>query len=152
MTIQEMANNNLVDGLQISKMTLTGKCEDCIMGCQTCCPFDGVTEKDVALLDHVAFDLWGLSCVKSAGGKIYLMIIVDARTSYKYGAYLADKSDPTILATFEVYCAEAETVTGRKIHRLWTDRAYESSAWTKYCQCHGIAHEFTAPYSSAQNG
>ena len=25
-------------------------------------------------------------------------------------------------------------------------------AWEKYCQTHGIIYEFTAPYSSAQNG
>ena len=31
-------------------------------------------------------------------------------------------------------------------------RAYESSAWGDYCRRHGITHEFTAPYSSAQNG
>ena len=152
LTIQDMANNRLVDGLQISGTTITGKCEDCIMGRQTRRPFDGVTEKDLAPLDLVAFDLWGPSRVKSAGGKIYLMIIIDAGTSYKYGAYLADKSDPTTLATFEIFRANAETVTGRKICRLRTDRAYESNAWTEYCQRHGITHEFTAPYSSAQNG
>ena len=26
------------------------------------------------------------------------------------------------------------------------------SAWEEYCQQHNITHEFTAPYSSAQNG
>ena len=147
-----MAKYNLVDELQISGMTITGKCEDCIMGRQTRRPFDGVTEKNLAPLDLVAFDLWGPSRVKSAGGKVYLMIIIDAGTSYKYGAYLADKSDPTTLATFEIFRANAEMVTGRRVCRLRTDRAYESGAWTEYCQRHGITHEFTAPYSSAQNG
>ena len=33
-----------------------------------------------------------------------------------------------------------------------TDRAFESTAWEAYCKTHGITHEFTAPYSSAQNG
>ena len=152
MTIHDLANNNLVDGLNISEMTLTGKCEDCVMGRQTRRPFDGVTEKNLAPLDLVAFDLWGPSRTKSAGGKIYLMIIVDAGTSYKYGAYLSDKSDPTTLATFEVFRVKAENITGRKIRCLRTDRAYESLAWTEFCQRHGITHEFTAPYSSAQNG
>ena len=152
LTIQDMANGNLVDGLKISEMTINGKCEDCIMGRQTRRPFDGVTEKDMALLDLVAFDLWGPSRVQSAGGKVYLMIIVDAGTSFKYGAYLSDKSDATTVSTFEIFRAKAETVTGKKIRRLRTDRAFESSAWGEYCQQHGITHEFTAPYSSAQNG
>lgn len=81
-----------------------------------------------------------------------MMIIVDAGTSFKYGAYLPDKSDATILSTFEIFRAKTETTTGKKIRRLRTDRAYESSAWEEYCQRHGITHEFTAPYSSAQNG
>lgn len=39
-----------------------------------------------------------------------------------------------------------------QMRRLRTDRVYDSSAWSDYCQKHGIVHEFTAPYSSAQNG
>ena len=133
-------------------MGVNGKCEDCILGHQTCCPFNGETEKDLAPLDLVAFDLWGLSCVQSAGGKVYLMIIVDAGTSFKYDVYLLDKSDSTTLLTFEIFCTKAETATGRKVHQLRTDRAYKSSAWGEYCQQHGITHKFTAPYSSPQNG
>lgn len=61
LTIQDMANNNLVDGLNISDKMIHGKCENCILGRQTCCPFDGETEKDLAPLELVAFDLWGPS-------------------------------------------------------------------------------------------
>jgi Integrase core domain/GAG-pre-integrase domain len=152
LTIQDMAKNHLVDGLKLSETTVAGKCEDCILGRQTRRPFDGETEKDLDPLDLVSFDLWGPSRVESAGGKVYLMIIVDAGTSHKYGAYLRDKSDATTLATFETFRTMAETVTGRKMRRLRTDRAFESTAWREYCQTHGIIHEFTAPYSSAQNG
>ena len=89
--------------------------------------------------------------MQSAGGKVYLMIIVDAGTAHKYGAYLRDKSDTTTLAAFETFRTTAETIAGKKIRRLRTDRAFESSAWKEYCQTHGIVHEFTAPYLSAQN-
>ena len=116
LTIQEMANNGLVDGLKISDVILTGKCEDCIMGRQTRMPFDGETEKDLKPLDLVAFDLWGPSRVQSAGGKLYLMIIVDSGSSYKYGSFLADKSDLTVLEAFEAFRNTAETLTGRKLH------------------------------------
>ena len=152
LTIQSMVDGNLVDGLKVSEKNIGGKCEDCILGRQTRRPFDGSTEKDLDLLDLIAFDLWGPSRVQSAGGKVYLMIIIDAGTSFKYGAYLPDKSDTTIMSSFETFRAKAETLTGKKIRRLRTDRAYESHAWEEYCQKHGITHEFTAPYSSAQNG
>ena len=152
-TIQEMAEGNLVDGLRISDKTMKGKCEDCILGRRTRHPFDGsTTDKGVGPLDLVSFDLWGPSRVQSIGGRTYLMIIVDAGTSFKYGAYLSDKSDMTTLSVFEVYRTKAETLTGKKIRRVRTDRAFKSKAWEEYCQQHGITHEFTAPYSSAQNG
>jgi len=80
------------------------------------------------------------------------MPIVDGGTSYKHGAYLSDKSDSSTIAAFDAFRIEAESLTGRKVHRIRTDRAYEMSAWKDYCQHHGIIHEFTAPYSSAQNG
>ena len=148
LAIQEMAKHNLVDRLIISKTAINGKCEDCIVGRQTWRLFDGETEKDLKPLDLIAFDLWGPSRVQSAGEKIYLMIIVNGGTSYKYGVYLSNKSDATTIPAFKIFRARAETATGRKIRRLWTDRAYESAAWDTYCQSHGITHEFTAPYSS----
>jgi hypothetical protein len=121
------------------------------MGRQTHCPFNGETEKNLAPLDLVSFDLWGPSHTQSTGGKVYLMIIVDAGTSYKYGAYLVDKSDPTTLVAFEIFRAHAETVMGKKLCRLRTDGAFETSTWKEYCQKKGVTHEFTAPYSSSQN-
>ena len=152
LTIKDMANNNMVDGLKLVGDTLDGKCEDCIMGRQTRRPFDGESEKTLAPLDLVSFDLWGPSRTQSASGKLYLMIVVDAGTSYKYGAYLANKSDTTTLLAFEVFRTNAEVATGKKLRCLRTDGAFETSAWKSYCQEKGITHEFTAPYSSSQNG
>ena len=152
LTIKEMMSENLVDGLRISGDRLTGKCEDCIMGRQTHRPFDRETEKDIPPLGLVAFDLWGPSRVQSAGGKLYLMIIVDAGTSYKYGAYLTDKSDSTTLASFDIFRTRVETATGNRIRRLRTDGAFDTNTWREYLQKLGITQELTAPYSSSQNG
>ena len=77
---------------------------------------------------------------------------MDAGTSYKYGAYLSDKSDTTTLAAFEIFRAKVETVTGKKICRLRTDGAFDTTTWQEYLQKHGITQEMTAPYSSSQNG
>ena len=151
-TIKEMEKANLVDGLKISEANLTGKCEDCIMGRQTRRPFNGETAKDLNPLELVSFDLWGPSLTQSVGGKVYLMIIVDAGMSYKYGAYLADKSDSTTLAAFETFQAHAESLSGKKIRRLHTDGAFETTTWKDYCQRNSITQELTAPYSSSQNG
>jgi len=80
------------------------------------------------------------------------MPIIDAGTSYKDGAYLSDKADSSTIPAFDTFRAKAESLTDRKIRRLRTDRAFETSAWEDYCKLHNIVHEFLAPYSSAQNG
>ena len=83
-----MEAKNLVDGLKLSETNVKGKCEDCIMGQQTRRPSDGETDKNLDPLELVSFDLWGPSHVQSGRGKVYLMAVVDAGTSHKYGAYL----------------------------------------------------------------
>jgi len=80
------------------------------------------------------------------------MPVVDGGSSYKYGAYLSDTSDSSTIAAFDEFHVKAESLSGRKVHRIRTDLAYDTSAWKDYCQHHGIIHKFTAPYSSAQNG
>jgi hypothetical protein len=147
-----MASKGLVDGLIISKTTINGKCKDCIMGHQTHQPFNGVTEKDLAPLEFVTFNLWEPSHVQSVGGKTYIMVIVNGGISYKYGVYLPDKSDKATIEAFDVFHIRVETASGRKIRQMWTDHTYNSAAWEEYCKTHGIIHEFTAPYSSVQNG
>ena len=152
LTIQEMVNKDLVDGLNITGKELRGKCEDCILGPHTRRPFDSESAKALQPLELVSFDLWGPSRVQSVGEKLYFMPIIDAGTSYKDAAYLSDKADSSTIPAFDTFCAKAELLTGNKIRRLHTDRAFKTTAWEEYCKLHNIIHEFSAPYSSAQNG
>jgi len=46
------------------------------------------------------------------------MPIVDGGTSYKYGAYLSDKSDLSTITAFDAFWIEAENMSGHKIHHL----------------------------------
>ena len=78
--------------------------------------------------------------------------MVNAGTSHKSGAYLPDKLDATTIPTFDAFCTRAETTTGKKICQIQSDCAYDSTAWDEYCKWYSIKHEFTALYSSAQNG
>ena len=121
LTIQEMASKGLVDGLVISKTAINGKCEDCIMGHQTHRLFNGITKKNIPPLDLVMFDLWGPSCMQSAGGNVYMMVVVDSGSSYKYSVYLPNKSDNITIAAFNIFHRKAKTATGRKVRRLRTN-------------------------------
>ena len=132
LTIQEMASKALVDSLIILETTLNGKCEDCIMGCQTHQPFDGVTKKDLAPLDLVTFNLWGPSHVLSAGEKTYMMVIVDGGTSYKYGVYLPDKSDETTIPAFDAFCTRAKTATVTTLNNYQITACTCVQYWASY--------------------
>ena len=99
-------------------MNLNGKCKDCILGQQTHYPFDGKTKKDLKPIDLIAFDLWGPSHVQSAGGKSYMMVIVNRGMSYKHRVYLEDKSNATTISALNTFHIKAETVTRRKVHWL----------------------------------
>ena len=57
-----------------------------------------------------------------------MMIIVDAGTLHKYGAYLADKFDSTTINTFETFCSQAETMTSKKLHQICMDGAFDTVA------------------------
>ena len=121
LTIKQMSTENLVDGLNISDTDLRGKCEDCVIGRQVRRPFDRFTEKGLDPLELVSFDLWGPLRVQSAGGKVYFMPIVDGGLSYKYGAYLSDKSDSSTIATFDAFQATTEVLSGHKVCRIHTN-------------------------------
>ena len=43
------------------------------------------------------------------------MIIVDAGSSYKHGAYMSDKSDAITILVFDEFHIKAEMTTRRKI-------------------------------------
>lgn len=151
-TIEEMRTKGLVDGLDMTDHKLDGKCVACRAGRQHTRPYDGHTDTHVPPLHLVAFDLWGPARVASPGGNRYLMKIVDSGTGHKCEAYLRDKSDASTIRAFEEYRAMAEKQTGRAIKRVRTDNAFNSAEWTAYFATHGIIHETTAPYSSAENG
>ncbi len=53
------------------------------------------------------------------------MAVIDAGTLYKDGAYLSDKGDSSTISGFDAFRAKAESLTGRKIWRLRTDRALQ---------------------------
>ena len=78
LTILGMSKENLVDRLVVSRNDLRGKCEDCIIGCQTRRPYDGKSEVDLDPLELVSFYLWGPSRVQSAGGKISCLLLTAA--------------------------------------------------------------------------
>lgn len=59
--ILQMANRNLVNGLNITKWEIRGMCEDCLYGKATKHPFDEVLTHETDILKRVHIDLFGSS-------------------------------------------------------------------------------------------
>ena len=70
-------------------------------------------------------DLWGPSCVKSAGGKLYMMLIVDSFSGSAKGYFLADKQASTTLEALKQNIALSEQQTGQKIKCILIDKGTE---------------------------
>jgi len=153
--IERMSKWNLVDGMSVTTYEQgPGSCEDCIMGKQTCCPFDNNEDREEHILDHVYINLWGPSHVQSNGGKSYMMQMVNSASAHTDVFFLADKRSETTLAAFKEYHVMAECQIGKKLHCIRTDEGSEfcNTLWAAYFAEHGIVHKTTAAYSSESNG
>jgi len=154
-TIQEMAIKGLVNGMNIRREhEMLGKCEDCIYGKHSTHPFNNESVKEETVLECVHMDIWGPTRVKSAGGALYFMLIMDGYSSFQTIAFLSTKSADTTLNVFKAYHVEAERQTGMKLKRVRMDmeREWNNEAWEAYHREHGLVFEFIAPYAHQQNG
>ena len=59
-TVEQMYRKGIVEGLTITNLACQpGLCEDCIMGKQSRCPFDGNTHPASEVLKRIHIDFWG---------------------------------------------------------------------------------------------
>lgn len=152
--IKRLETKSLVDGLKITDTTLHGMCEDCIYGKHTRRPFDEIVTHETEVLERVHIDLWGPARVTSRGGKRYMMGITDGHSKYPTAYFLENKRAETSLAAFRAYHLMAERQTGKKLRIVRVDGGgeFDNGLWQNYFEEHGLIIEFTAPYSSSQNG
>ncbi|KAF5387622.1 hypothetical protein D9615_000717 [Tricholomella constricta] len=152
--LREMIRGELVKGLDVTKTSVNGRCENCIMGKQARRPFDEDVIPECKPNQRVSFDLWGPARVKTTGGKSYMMLACDQGGAGVKGWFLADKTMETTGAVLESYHVESERQTGEKLLAVRTDEGTEfvNSTWSAYTTKFGIKHETTAPHSSAANG
>ena len=145
----------IVQGLDITTHVPTpGACEDWIMGKHTQHPVHSNDHREAVIGECTYIDLWGPSHVKSARGKLYMMLVVDGFSGLAKGYFLADKQASTTLEALKQNIALSERQTGQKIKCIQTDKGTEfcNSSWHDFLTSHGIIHETTSAHSSASNG
>jgi len=111
-------------------------------------------EPEDEVLKRIHIDLWGPASVKSVGGALYLMVLVDGGSSMKFGYLLSHKTANLTLQVFTEFHLKAERVTGKKLQHVRVDLGHEwwNEKWDDYLRSHGIIKEGSTPYAHGQNG
>lgn len=103
-------------------------------------------------LELLHMDLVGPTQNMSVGGKMYFMVIVDDYTRYTWVGFLREKSDA--YHQFKIIAKRIMIEKQTPINRIRSDHGgeFENHRFQKYCEKHGIHHEFSAPKTLQQNG
>ena len=153
-SIIRMAEQGLASGMPTNLSTIPPICEHCILGKQTRTPVPKVREGGRAkwILEKVFSDITGPEDVQTPHGGLYTLNFIDD-FSQKTWVYVLKHKDDAI-THFKEWKAlvEWETDLTVKIFRTDNGGEYTSREFEKYLKERGIAHQTTAPYSSAQNG
>ena len=152
-TIIDMARSGVVEGMVVDLSTSPPKCDLCILGKQTRSTVPSVREnlKATRPLERVYVDLCGPMPVSSRSNRLYSMNVIDDFSSYVWSLPLRSKDEAA--PVLQSWHRAVENQCGERLKILVTDNGELSShAITAWCSLHGIDHQFTAPYTSAQNG
>jgi transposase InsO family protein len=148
-----MARDKVIKGMPIDLSSSPLKCDACILGKQTHSSVPKVREGGRAEnpLQCVYVDLCGSMPVTSQSGHLYSMNVIDNHSGYVWSLPLKNKLDAShILQRW--HCA-VENQSGHKLKIIVTDNGeLVSNSMHAWCADHGIDHQRTAPYTSAQNG
>ena len=102
-------------------------------------------------LGRVYADLCGPMAVTSRTRNVYAMNIIDDYSGYVWSVPLQSKADAC--SAFQTWHKSVTVQTGDTLRILTTDNGeLVSKSMKDYCDTHGINHQLTAPYTSAQNG
>ncbi|UYV80412.1 hypothetical protein LAZ67_19000134, partial [Cordylochernes scorpioides] len=116
-TLNKLAKNSVVNGLEISKGEMS-ICDDCCMTKSTMSPYKIKTKN---LLELVHSDLCGPFPVDSFAGPRYFLTFTDDFSRRVIVYFLKHKDQ--VIEYFDIFRARAERETGHKIKRLRTDNS-----------------------------
>ena len=151
--VNQLAQGNLVEGLNYLKGKVKQDCEACAQGKMHRLPFPKKSvNKATTPLELIHSDLCGPMNVNSIGGSKYVLTFTDDYTRYVTVYFIKSKAE--VLSKFEEYVNMVENATGLKVKILRTDNGgeYVSHDFAKYCKDKGIFQQFTNPYTPEQNG
>ncbi|GJR26115.1 retrovirus-related pol polyprotein from transposon TNT 1-94 [Tanacetum coccineum] len=98
-------------------------------------------------------DLFGPSAVRSYGGNLYTLVIVDDYSRYTWTRFLRTKNEPFV--QFEIFSRKIQNQLGCSIVSIRTDHGREFDnevQFGEFCNDNSITHNFSAPRTPQSNG
>ncbi|GKA73244.1 retrovirus-related pol polyprotein from transposon TNT 1-94, partial [Tanacetum coccineum] len=104
-------------------------------------------------LELLHMDLFGPSAVRSYGGNLYTLVIVDDYSRYTWTRLLKNKIEA--FDQFEIFSKKIQNQLGCTIVSIRTDHGREFDnevQFGAFCNANGITHNFSAPHTPQSNG
>ncbi|GJW23421.1 retrovirus-related pol polyprotein from transposon TNT 1-94 [Tanacetum coccineum] len=104
-------------------------------------------------LELLHMDLFGPSAIKSYGGNLYTLVVVDDYSRYTWTRFLKTKNEA--FEKFEILSRKIQNQLGSSIIAIRTDHGREFDnevQFGAYCDAQGITHNFSAPRTPQSNG
>ncbi|GJR02925.1 retrovirus-related pol polyprotein from transposon TNT 1-94 [Tanacetum coccineum] len=104
-------------------------------------------------LELLHMDLFGPSAIKSYGGNLYTLVVVDDYSRYTWTRFLKTKNEA--FEKFEILSRKIQNQLGSSIIAIRTDHGREFDnevQFGAYCDAQGITHNFSAPHTPQSNG
>ncbi|GJX07483.1 retrovirus-related pol polyprotein from transposon TNT 1-94 [Tanacetum coccineum] len=104
-------------------------------------------------LELLHMDLFGPSTVRSYGGNLYTLVIVDDYSRYTWTRFLRTKNKP--FDQFEIFSRKIQNQLGCPIVSIMTDHGREFDnevQFGEFYNVNGITHNFSAPCTPQSNG
>eukprot|EP00253_Pinus_taeda_P016023 PITA_16023 len=150
--LSQLSRDGLVSGLPDSQTQQLGVCSACQAGKQHRSSFtNGESWRASKVLQLIHVDICGPMNTSSITACKYFLLIIDDFNRKMWVYFLKYKSDA--LSIFQKFKTLVEKESHCNIMTLRTDNGGEfcSSAFSNFCDTHGIKHQFTTPYTPQQN-
>ncbi|GJR30109.1 retrovirus-related pol polyprotein from transposon TNT 1-94 [Tanacetum coccineum] len=104
-------------------------------------------------LELLHMDLFGPSAVRSYGGNLYTLVIVDDYSMYTWTRFLTTKNEA--FDQFKIFSRKIRNQLGCSIVSIRMDHSREFDnevQFREFCNANDITHNFSAPHTPQSNG
>jgi hypothetical protein len=152
--LSQLSKLNLVRGLpqlRFEKELICAPCGHAKMVASYHPPLTDVMTEHPCKLLHM--DLVGPACVRSAGGKWYILVVVDNYSRYAWVFFLEEKGE-TFGFIRDLVLRLRNERHGNAIRAIRSDNGseFKNSRFETFCHDLGLEHQFSSPYTAPQNG